>query len=72
MERVKGVGEVDAYPLGRRFEVDLEVTVDPRLTVEEAARIAAAVETAVVSAHPSVSDVLVRTVPAPSGSERTG
>jgi cation diffusion facilitator family transporter len=72
LERVKGVGAVDAYPLGRRFEIDLEVTVDPRLTVEEAARIAAAVETAVVSAHPSVSDVVVRTVPAPVGSDRAG
>jgi len=71
LDRVKGVGEVDAYPMGRRFEIDLEIMVDPRLTVEEAGRIALAVETAVLRAHPTVCEVYVRTNPAPSTPDRT-
>jgi cation diffusion facilitator family transporter len=69
LDRVKGVGEVDAYPMGRRFEIDVEVAVDPHLTVEEAGRIAAAVETAVLRAHPKVAEAYVRTSPAAGAPE---
>jgi cation diffusion facilitator family transporter len=69
---VKSVLDVDAYPMGRRFEIDLDVTVDPGLTVEQAARIAAAVEAAVLRAHPQVVEVYVRTSPARGTTEHAG
>lgn len=66
VDAVKGVKDADLYPIGRRFAVDLEIEVDARLTMEEAARIARSAEDAVTRGHPSVCEARVHVSPAPT------
>ena len=61
--QVRGVQSVRVHPLGSSHGVDLEISVDGKLTVEEGHRIAHSVERATTTAHSSVQEVHVHVNP---------
>jgi len=70
VDEVRGVQSVRIHPIGSRVSVDMEISVDGRLSVEDGHRIAHSVESAVTSAHSHVGEVSVHVnpwTPIPSG-----
>ena len=63
VERVRGVQGVRVHPHGTHVTVDLEISVEGDLTVEEGHRIAHTVETAITAAHDTVEEVRVHVNP---------
>lgn len=73
--RTPGVHAVQAvriHPLGTHQRIDMEISVDGTLSVARGHSIAHAVEGAVVSALPEVSEVQVHVNPAPVPGQPTG
>jgi cation diffusion facilitator family transporter len=60
---VRGIQSIRVHPLGSELRIDMEISVDGTLTVEQGHRIAHAVERAVVGAHEHVSEVNVHVNP---------
>jgi cation diffusion facilitator family transporter len=63
---VRGVQSTRVHPLGHHAAVDMQISVDGALTVEEGHRIAHSVERAVVRAHSHVGEVHVHVNPGAS------
>jgi cation diffusion facilitator family transporter len=63
VEGVVGVQEIRIHPLGTHHHVEMEISVDARLTVAEGHRIAHAVEAAVKTAVEQVTEVHVHVNP---------
>ncbi len=63
VEGVRAVQRARIHPLGTSLRVDMEISVDGRLTVEEGHEIAHAAEIAVTAAHPPVEEVSVHVNP---------
>jgi cation diffusion facilitator family transporter len=66
VDQVRGVQRVRVHPMGTNHWVDLEISVDGRLTVEEGHRIAHAVEQALVQSNLHVKGVQVHVNPWPA------
>lgn len=64
VDGVVGVQSVRVHPLGSELRVDMEISVDGALTVEQGHNIAHDVETAVVGAHDHIHEVHVHVNPA--------
>lgn len=69
VQGVRGVQSARIHPLGRAYRVDMEISVDGSLTVDDGHRIAHAVERAVVAAADSVESVDVHVNPWHPGDE---